>query len=685
MTESVFAGLFSAAGRSLIWGAAIGMALGVTASRAETEAADNPDQRLLRLKEMSLEEVLHSEVTSVSKRPEQLFGAAAAISVITGEEIQRSGARSLAEALRLAPGLGVAQLDANKWAIAARGFNDRFSNRLLVLMDGRTIFSPSDAGVRWDVQDYLLEDIERIEVVRGPGGTLWGGNAVNGVINIVTKGARNTEGVFLTGGGGTAQRGFAGGRYGVKLTDDTFMRGYVNYRAMADHPDGFDGWDQIQTGMRLDREKGQGHFTLQGDYYHATERQVQIIPRLTPVPNVVPVTYLEKYPERYKAGGANVLGRYTHTWSEDAELQVQAYVDHTERGEVAFAQQAQLYDVEMQHRFALPGRQSFMYGVGYRYLPDHYVNAMPEFLAFIPDERHRQLFSTFLQDEVTLVEDRLKLTLGTKLEHADFSGWQVQPNVRLAWTPNTRQTIWGAVSRAVTQPGRNARDIVDLIPSEPMMVNGLPMFVRGYGSEETAKPQAVIAYELGYRQQLSDKWSLDLSTFYNDYTRLVKPLVGTPVFVASPVPHLELPISSTGGGRGTGIGGETALQWHPNDWWHLSGAYSFLSLELTEVSEGSEGRYPEHQFSLRSSMDLPANLFLDLWGRYVTELSAFGVPGYFDLDVRLAWRPNPQVEVAIVGQNLIESKRIEFGPNDYLQTVLTAVPRGVYGQVSIRF
>lgn len=656
----------------------------LVAAGAEGDAAGVSTNRLETLMSLSLEDLLHSEVTSVSKRPQDMFDSAAAVFVITGDDIRRSGARSFPEALRLAPGVNVGQIDANKWGVATRGFNDRFTGQLLVLIDGRSVYSPLNDGVFWDVQDYLLEDIDRIEVIRGPGGALWGANAVSGVINIITKSAKNTTGGFASGGYGSEERGFGEARYGWKLADDLYARAYLKYRNLDALEEGHDAWDALQGGFRADWDRDELLLTVQGDGYTGTRHHQQVIPQYSP-------PYLPVFDERFQVSGGNALARMTRRFSEESELQLQAYFDRAERTETAFGNVIDTYDVDVQHRFALPLRQNFMYGVGYRYMSDRYFNKAPLWLSYDPPDRGVQVFGGFVNDEVELVEDRLRLTLGTKLEHNDYTGWEAQPNARIAWTPTYRQTVWAAVSRAVQVPGRSANDIHVLLPVEPTPAGApplppFPLFVRGNGNPGIESLE-LLANEVGYRIQPTDRVSFDVAGFYSSYRKFSMGQGGIPYYEGAPTPHLIYPLTTVNGASGETYGVELSSDWLVMDGWRLGGTYSFLETQLHGFSSGTEGegKDPQHNVSLRSSMDLPGNLQLDLWGRYVDQLPALNIPGYFDFDARLGWRPQKNLELAVVGQNLLEPARLEFEGSAFDRTIATQVQRGVYFQVSVRF
>lgn len=659
----------------------------MAAEVGERDAAQDP---VAALRALSLESLLNSEVTSLNRRTESLRESPGAVFVINNEELRRSGARNIAEALRLAPGLSVAGLDANKWAITSRGFNNRFADSLLVLVDGRSVYTPNFSGVYWDQVRYPLEDIERIEVIRGPGGAVWGANAVNGVINIITKSANDTVGGYATGGGGTEYTGFSDVRYGWRLNEATAARTFFSYGNTDNTPEGHDGWYAMQGGFRVDWERDLNALTLQGDARYGRAQTDAYVGRLYPVPGSQPPTYLERNQYAFSDFGGNVLGRYTHAPGEESEIQLQVYYDYSDRGELEHDGWRKTFDVDYQHRFALPWRQNLMYGLGYRYLPDEFREPDPSYSRWNPRSSRWQVFSGFLQDEVELVPETLKLTAGSKLEHNDSTGWEVQPDARLAWVIDPRQTLWGSVSRAVQVPGRNLNAIERLqLPYEPITQGTpLPLFLVAQTSPGLEAAE-VLAYELGYRIQPVPSVSLDVAGFFNVYDNLVEGNAQAPLYVATPYPHLELYQTPSKTASAESWGFETSVGWEATDWCRFSVAYTYFQVDVTSgVLVGnifSEGTDPENQVSLRASFDLPGDVDLDIWGRWVDRLEAFGVDGYFDLDVRVAWRPRRWLEVALVGQNLTDEGHLEFGPDPNVRTQIQPVPRGVYGQISARF
>ncbi|HEY1171747.1 MAG TPA: TonB-dependent receptor [Verrucomicrobiae bacterium] len=603
---------------------------------------------------MSLAELMDQDVTIVTKTPERLSRSASAVQVVTGEDIRRSGAMTLADALRLAPNLTVQQINSYGWVVSSRGFNAVFANKLLVMIDGRSVYTPLDAGVFWDAQNILMEDIDRIEVVSGPGGTLWGANAVNGVINIITKSAKETQGLYVSAAAGTFLNNYGAIRYGGQAGTNFFYRVYMqrferDSTRTPNRGDGINAWDMANGGFRMDYYPSEANtLTLQGDFYSG---DIQNVPTSA-------VSGLD---------GQNVLGRWTHTFSEESDMSLQLYWDRTWRRDIpsTITDRLNTYDLDFQHRFAIGERHNLLWGAGYRLMQDK-TPTSTAIVGFVPVERNMQLFSGFLQDEITLLPDRLKLTLGTKLEHNDFSGFEVQPSARLAWTPTERQTVWGAVSRAVRTPSRIDSDYhIPITP--PYIIAGGPNF----------EAERLIAYELGYRLQPTERISLSLATFYNRYTDVysVEP-------AATGVP---IPFTIQNGAEGQSYGLELSGVYQAADWWRLRGGYTYFHKDLwsqlghnvTQAVLASQGNDPQNQIVLQSILDLPQNFELDTTARFVSSLSDPQVPRYFTFDVRLAWHYK-NMEFAVVGQNLWDRQHAEFNSAQEIQ-------RSVYGKVTLRW
>jgi iron complex outermembrane recepter protein len=649
-------------------------AFSVDAAAQELAAGAQPASDLTS---RSLTELMDIEVRSPSRTPQKLSQVAAAVYVITQEDIRRSGATTIAEALRMSPGLDVARIDSSRWAISSRGFNDFFANKLLVLMDGRSVYTPLFSGVFWDVQDTMLEDIEQIEVIRGPGAAMWGANAVNGVINIITKNSADTQGGLISGGTGTEELGFGSVRYGGKIAEGLTYRAYVKYFNRDDFKlpngggDAADEWDMFRGGFRSDWKISDGNSVrLQGDAYSGTTGQDVKVP-LPPAPLAPPPWPIVTLTGRGKVAGGNVLGSYQHVFSDSSDLTLQTYYDRTERTDQVHQEFRDTYDLDFQHRFELGERQEFIWGLGYRLSTDKLSRGLGaiQTIGFVPAERRDQLFSAFAQDVIKLHEDDLKFTLGTKVEHNSYTGWEIQPNARLIWEPSERHSIWAAVSRAVRTPARFEHTIQGFFTQ-----NGQSGGIFGnpnYESEE------LTAYEIGYRVQPNKRVSFDLAGFINDYENLR-------VFAFS-----GLGVTPQNVGSAETYGGELGANFKVTEQWRLFAGYTFLKMQLhsqTRFAVGAETperESPQHQVQVRSYYDLPWNLELDAAVYYVDSLAARTVPGYTKLDLRLGWRPKQNFELSIVGQNLLDSRHPEFGEGFLVSP--TEIERSVYAKATWRF
>lgn len=638
------------------------------------------------LTKLSPEELMDTRVTSASKKEQRLSQAAQAIYVISQEDIRRSGATTIAEALRMAPGLNVAEIDSHSWAISARGFNSRFANKLLVLIDGRSVYTPLFSGVFWDVQDTVLEDIDRIEVIRGPGATLWGANAVNGVINIITKAARETQGTLVTAGGGAGELGFGEARFGGKAGADVFYRLHAKYfrRDRFQSPEGepgHDEWDILRGGFKLDWNFSPGTtLSFQGDAYGGSAGGTETIASLTPPFTQTPVS-------RGNVDGANLMGRWRHVASPDSETALQLIYDRTRRKDSVHREIRTTWDVDFQHRFALGARQEIVCGVGYRTTADEIKGSFA--VRFSPDRRRDQLFSGFLQDDLILLPRRLRLTLGSKFEHNDYTGFEIQPNIRLLYTPAERHTLWASVSRAVRTPSRfeqDARINLAVIPSD----QGLPVVSAGFGNDKFSS-ERLMAYEVGLRSQPLRHVSLDVAAFYNDYSRLRTFEPGEPALELDPLPpHILVPFRIDNLMEGETYGVEIAPKLTITSFWRLSASYTFLEAHLRLLpgshdtfSASAEGDSPHNQFHLRSFLDLPYRLQLDTALYYVDSVSNQSIPSYVRVDARVGWNPVETVEVSVVAQNLFNGRHQEAGPAFLVSP--TVIERRIYGKLTWRF
>lgn len=630
---------------------------------------------------VSLDQLADIEVTSVSKKSEKASQAAAAIYVITQEDIRRSGFTSIPEALRMVPGLNVARSGSNQWAISSRGFNDQFSNKLLVLMDGRTVYSPIFSGVWWDAQDTLIEDIDRIEVIRGPGATLWGANAVNGVINIITKHAKDTRGGYASTGGGTEERGFVEARYGFEMDDYAYMRAYAKYfnrnemSTADDRGDTNDKWYMSRYGFRLDWDMSDSDvLTVQGDLYNGRERGKYMLP-------VVGGTGSSTVFDDQETKGGNILTRWNHQFNRYSDVSLQSYFDYTNRDLAVIEISTYTYDLDFQHGWQMSDRNELVWGLGYRYLEDDIDNSFQ--VAYDPASKNRHLFSWFIQDKIALVKDELYLTVGSKFEHNDHTHFEYQPSARMAWLIDESQTLWGAVSRAVRSPSRVTDDLINPIYSDGSTV------VTRYGNTNS-ESEDLMAYELGYRIQPEDNLALDVTAFYNDYSNIIASEQGTPrIATSGGLSYLEVPLTFFNNGEAEAYGVELAANWNPVPRWNLAANYSYLNVNLKNTDQSqllSEGKSPKHQVTLRSVVDLPWSMEFDQSLYYVDSLrpdSSLEIGDYLRLDLRLGWEPIDGLEFSVVGQNLLDPQHPEF--SSFLYNPVSQIGRSVYGKVTWRF
>lgn len=650
---------------------------------APPSQAPRPKKDVVKL---PIEQLMDIQVTTASRVPEKpapqlgleaVMQTSSAIYVITQEDIRRSGFTSIPEALRIAPGLDVARVNSSQWAISSRGFNSVLANKLLVLIDGRSVYDPTFSGTFWDIQDTMLEDVDRIEVIRGPGATLWGANAVNGVISIITKNARETQGGLGTAGVGTQERVSGSARYGAAPTSNLFIRGFAKYslRDAQDLPDGadaFDGWWAARGGLRLDWDVSTAdRLTFLGDGYAnrngAQGQQVTLTP-----------PSLQNQQGHTTVSGTSLLARWNHVFSERSDMKLQIYYDYTDRDAFLVVHlRRHTIDCDYQQRNAWIPRNVITWGAGYRLYVDR---TTPGRAAFVPANRSMNLFSIFALDDITLVADRLRLLAGSKLEHNVFTGFEVQPNARLIWTPSAFNTLWTSFARAVREPSRVENDsITDLAVQPPAQPGAPPVLVRTVGNKEQ-RAEVMLAYEMGVRTRVHERLSVDVASFFSSYSDLTSFTPGTAFLEPQPLPpHLVAPQIASNSGSGRTAGVEVALNLQPLDRWRLAATYSYLYISLQNltapflVSENS----PQHQTSLRSWLDLPYRLEADVMLRYVSALA--GVPDYIEADARLGWRPDPRIEASLSGQNLVHARHAEFPFQ-----AATQIPRSVYFKLTLR-
>jgi iron complex outermembrane receptor protein len=638
-----------------------------------TDGGDLTAAELRYLESASLEDLGSLPIYSASKKEERWFESSAAVFVINRADIRRSAVSSIPELLRMVPGLQVARVNGNNWVITARGFANIFAENLLVLIDGRSVYTPLFAGVYWDVQDTVLEDIERIEVIRGPGAALWGANAVNGVINIITSSAKDTQGIYARGGGGNVEQGFATGRWGGKIGENVHYRGYfkyVNRDEFKSHEgiDANDDFEMFRGGWRVDWDVGERDlFTFQGDIYSG-DRGFTSDFSFGPLPPDIRTGEAE-------LGGGNVLARWSHSFSERSDLALQFYYDRTELSELNFDEDRNTWDLDFQHRFPFFFGSEVIWGLGYRRTSDE-TGAGPN-VAFRPQSRSDDLYSGFAQAGIPLLDDALRLTLGTKIEHNDYTGWEVQPNGRIAWVPNERHTLWGAVSRAVRTPSRANDDIrLSTAATDPPSIVVL--------GDNDVESEDLLAFEVGYRVEPLDGLTFDLAAYYNRYRDL---LTAEPTAEAGIPGEVWNRISNEMDAETYGF--EIAAQWRPTDWWHLRAGYTFLKVdfELDEssgdtLSRAEDKDSPRDQVQLFSYMDLPWDLQFDAAFYYVDNVTGRDVPSYTRFDFRLGWEPREDLELFVVLQNAFDAKHVEWSTDSSI--VATRIPRSVFAGVSFR-
>ena len=642
---------------------------------------------------MSLEDLMNMQVTSVSKRSQKVADAAAAVFVITQEDIRRSGATSIPDALRMVPGLEVAQIDQNKWAIGSRGFNGRFDNKLLVLIDGRSVYTPLFSGVYWNVQDVVLEDVDRVEVIRGPGATLWGANAVDGVINIITKSAKATQGGLVSAGAGSQEATAETVRYGSKVKDNTYYRVYGKYYDWYPSIDptgttASDGWHALRGGFRLDSNATtRDSITVQGDIYHDNFGETLTVPSLTSP------TLWSTYPNNGYESGGDLLGRWNHSFSRSS-TSLQMYYDRTNISDpTVFGDHESVYDIDFQHDIHLGESQELVWGLGYRSIQDS--NGSSFTVALQPAQSSLNQYSAFVQDEVSLLDNRMHVTVGSKFEHNPFTGFEFEPNVRVLGTLTNKQSVWAAVSRAVrtpalTEEGLQLNEAV-IPPGVPPLNSPLPVVEAIFGSRQFGS-EDLLAYEVGYRVQATNSFSLDVAAFYNNYTNLRSAEPGAPILVGSPVPsYVVLPFVASNKMSGGTYGIEPFAEWKILPRWKLMGSYSFLRMNIHKNADSLDptpdlpnGESPRHQYYFRSSLDLPKNFEQDLMLRYVDKLPGLNIPSYYSLDLHVGWKPISQIQLSFGAQNLLNSQHLEFIP-EFINTLPTQVRRTYFGSIAWTF
>jgi iron complex outermembrane receptor protein len=654
----------------------------LTASLGAGEPAINKgDETLAELGKIDLATLLNIEVTSASKKEQRLSETAAAIYVITQEDIRKSGFTTLPEVFRMVPGMQVARVNANQWAITSRGFNDSVANKLLVMVDGRTIYTPSFGGVFWSDHDLMLENLDRIEVIRGPGATMWGANAFNGVINIISKSAKETQGLLMSTSYGTLEQPVTNVRYGGEIKENIHYRVYGRYLNYGDFENEAgaslgDDWRSGSGGFRLDwKASDTDQFTLQGDYRRLKVGDITQRPVLTP-PYAVEVAADDHNTS------ANILGRWTHQFAEGNEFSLQAYYDRYEHGELGSKTRENTFDIDLKHQFTIGERNEIIWGGGYRYLPGELIH--PGQIRWSKAESHHQLANVFVQDEIGIIPEKLLFTLGSKFEHNDFTGLEMQPSARLAYHITEDSTVWGAASRAVRIPTLiDTRFEVDLGVVPPNGGNP-PALVQVRGTPEMGVEE-VFSYELGYRVHPHKRLSVDAAGFFNVFDDLRAWEEQAPQFSGAPVPHVIAATEAANAKTGYSYGAEVAADWAVTDRWRLHASYTWVNLDIRWPGPESTGT-PEQQVQLRSYLELPQNIELIGAAYFVDQIMPSGgvmdvaIESYMRLDVGVTWRPYPNLEVGVWGQNLTDSGHPEF--TSYRTQEVAEIPRSVVGRVT---
>ncbi|WP_020581595.1 TonB-dependent receptor plug domain-containing protein [Endozoicomonas elysicola] len=650
---------------------------------------------------LSLEEVMTLEVTSVSRKKQRLMDSAAAVYVVTQEDIRRSGAKTIPDALRMVPGVQVAQMNSNTWSISARGFNYVFANKLLVMMDGRTLYTPEFGGVNWDVQDTLMEDIDRIEVIRGPGAALWGANAVNGVINIITKAANETQGSLLTLGAGSEEKLYGSFRHGGHLSEGAHYRAFFKTfkrdgLANSDGSDAEDDWEISRAGFRVDWEKdSENQITLDGAVFDGKTRSPLFIFDRD-IPAKVMLTDKVKTQR-----GAHLIGSWQRSTSDKGDFTLKGYYDHYKNTDYRISADRDTIDLETQHRYQWLENQELIWGLGYR--SSWYNLSNMNYVVVDTEKSVERLYSAFIQDEIELSPD-WHLTLSSRLEHHTSTGYEFQPNASVAWKVNDQTTAWAKISRAVRTPSISERraevDGVYMVDTPPLPNN---TYLRINRNPEL-EAEKLTAFEFGVRRRVNGSLSVDVATFINRYKDLHSlansvscpasaPINGGGLCQPAIPTYFLLPVGLTNGLDAITYGLEVVMDWDVLDWWRIKTDVAWLQVDASRRDELEYSRQTEalveslsaeYTGNLRSMMDLPNNWSFDTWIRYMGENRSAGTDAYTSLDIRLAHKFNEELELSLIGKNLFDPTRLEFNEN-FTGISATEVQESWYAQIQWNF
>lgn len=644
--------------------------------------------------DLSLEALMDIEITSVSKKLQKLSEAPAAIFVITHEDLNRSGATSVAEALRMVPGVQVGRIDANKWAIGIRGLNGRFSNKLLVLVDGRTVYTPIYSGVFWEIQDMILDDVERIEVIRGPGAAIWGSNAVNGVINIISKSAFETQGGYAEVLSGNADPVNTSVRYGGRFNENnTAYRIYAKYFEQNSNvykdtdTDAYDQWDMFRTGFKINHQNQDTiQYGLQGEIFKGKAGETLMDSQLT---DTIPYADISLRNYNTDHFGGNLMFNWKRQLSSGSDFAFQCYYDTAHYNPLVADVSVDTLDFSFQHRFLPTRSQELVWGGGYRNIQDKIDAFM--FATVSQKNASYDLTNFFVQDDISLLDERVHLVLGSLIENNSFTGWEFQPSLRTIWQANPSNSFWAAVSRAIRSVSRLERgaSISYAIPNADLPMLGSAIMDPHMDSEK------MLAYEVGHRSWLGNKVSMDSTVFLHDYDKLRGSYNGTPYFDMEKG-SMIIPFYASNSIQGRIWGFEGAMDWKPKNILMFKIAYTFrkTSLKYRDGSipdtgiQGSpqyeQNKDPEHTLSLSARFDFTEKVKLDLWGRYVSDLPSFDIDAYWEMDTVLRWQVKPGLELRLVGQNLLNKHHPEY-ISEYLNTLPTESERKGYMAVSYKF
>lgn len=632
-------------------------------------------EHLNNLKTLSLEQLSQTTIELASKKEQNINEVASAAYVITQEDIRRSGATSLPELFRGIPGFNVAQVDGNKWAVSSRGFNKLFSNKMLVMIDGRSIYDPLFSGVYWADYDLILPDIKKIEVIRGPGATLWGSNAVNGVINIITKSTKDTRGLLVQAGSGSYENGIASVRYGGELSDDLTYRVYAKYINREDYVDfnnndAADETEMARGGFRIDWQPSQhDQVNFQGEVFGGEQGQSINISQLSSIP----------IEEQLISKGGFLQSDWVHQINSQQEVKLGMYYSHLYKDETLLRQKRDILNLDLQHQINIIDDVDITWGLGYRFVTDSLQDKQSLF--FSPNQRDTHLLSTFIQTDLNFFDEFLNISLGSKLEHNDFSGFELQPSVRALLNLSKHHKLWGAVSRAVRTPSRADHDLninIALSPRANLNLLGNDNF----DSED------LLAYEMGFRFIPNSNFKLDISGFYNQYKHLVSNERQTPSFSNG---KLTIPVLLQNKAKGETYGIELASQWQLHKDWRVQSSYTWLKMDIRGQQSNDpnlddpEGESPQHQFSLHSFLNLPFNAEFDAHWYYVDNLSERQTAAYHRLDLRIGWHPVEKLELSFAARNLLDPKHPETSVMDDGGIMASQIERSFYTQATFRF